>query len=115
MKIRPKRYKIERDAVGMTPRQRLDTRRAELAELELRKKRGELLDRSEVEHERRETAEILRSDLGALAAKQAMLVAGKKLTVPQARTLLHGAIVVMTERWVEAGKVEKTQGGTSDE
>lgn len=88
-------------------RARLTSAKADVAEMDRKRMRGELLSRAEVEHERRDTAEVLRSDLGALSTRQASLVAGRKLSHVQARALLHGVIVEMVKRWHEAGNVEK--------
>ncbi len=96
-------YAGSRDAEGLTPRQRLDTRKAELAELELKERRGELIPRDKVEAERSETAQIIKADLGALPMQ---IGAALRLAPDQVRVV--GEIVAaMVGGWTSAGKVDR--------
>ena len=56
-------YRLPRDSEGMTPRQRLDTARAKIAEIELAEKRGELVAKSEIDRKLAADAEVVKSDL----------------------------------------------------
>ena len=92
----------------MTPKERLETRKAELAELEIAQKRGELIKRSEVEAEQQECAEVLGSDLyGALPPRIAGLLAGRTLTAPEIRKVVLECIDEMVAGWVTSEIVPK--------
>jgi len=99
-------YKVVRDKDGMTPRQRLDTRKAELAEIELAEKRGQLIPRAQVEASDQEAAEIIRMDLGyGLPSALASRLAGQAYTASEVRGIVMDEVRAMVARWHRGGSV----------
>ena len=96
-------YAAPRDGSGYTPRQRLDAAKADIAEMEREKLRGDLVSRSEVEARDKADAEILRSDLASLAAQLSGPLSGKKFSMPQVREIAMKEIQKMVARWNDAG------------
>jgi len=97
------KYKQVRDAVGMTPRQQVDARRAMLLGIEIKEKMGELVKASEVEAERRECANVLQSDLfGALPSRCVTELFGKKLSAEQMRQKIIGVVREIVGGWTNA-------------
>ena len=100
-------YRLHRDADGLTPRQRVDARKADLLEIELAQKRGDLVSRADVEARDKADAEVLRSDLSALAPKLSSRLSGKVFSIVQVREIVMAELVVMVSHWQEAALVGK--------
>lgn len=107
---RPRGYAGSRDADGLTPRQRLDLRKAELAEIELAVRRGELVSKADVDKAEAEAAEILRNDLGyTLPATLASRLSGRVFHAHEVRTVVQEVVREMVGRWQSAGHVRDAQ------
>lgn len=90
-----------------TPRQRLDMIHAQSALFELQKKRGLHYSKAEIDAERAETAEIIRSDLGALGKQVSEQLSGCVLMPVEAQRIIDRAIYEMVKRWHAAGRVNE--------
>lgn len=96
-------YAIARDTEGMTPKQRLDSLKADAQELENKVRRGELLERDEVERAHAEMREVLRSDLvGALPLRLAGELSGRKMNPQSIRAAVLAAVSDMLKSWGDA-------------
>jgi hypothetical protein len=77
--------------------------KADMQDMENRVRRGELIDRAEVDAGRAEAQEIIRSDLlGTLPLRIAALLAGKVEAV-EARQVVITAVREMLSGWHKAG------------
>ena len=87
----------------MTPRQLLDYRKAQLAEMELAQKKGELVPYSEVEAGLKEAAEVIQSDLyGTLISRCVGEFANQKLSPQEVRERIKRIIDEIVKSWSEA-------------
>jgi hypothetical protein len=104
-KIKPRGgYRGARDNEGLTPRQRLDALKADLASLDLAKQRGELVSLAEVEAGHAEMREVVRSDLlGVLPLKLGALLAGKSMEAREVREVVLGAVRDVLQSWAAGG------------
>ena len=100
-------YRQHRDQLGLTPRQSVDMRRAELLAMELAVKRGELVERAVVDAAAAREAEVLRGDLFALPAALAGKLANKKFSHAKVRAIVDAALRDMVQRWVDANLTTK--------
>ena len=97
-------YRIARDENDMTPRQRLDSLKADAQALANRIREGELCERTDVEAAHAEMREVLRSDLlGALPLRLAGELADRKQSAPQVRAVVLRAVNAMVASWSDAG------------
>ena len=95
-------------ATGFTPRQLVDSRRAHLLGLEIAEKSGALVKKSEVEEARRQTADVLQSDLfGALPSRCATELGGKLFTAEQVRSVVLKIVYDIVGNWIDAEIVPK--------
>ena len=96
-------YAVVRDDEGLTPRQRWEKLKGDAQDLENQKRRGELLERREVEKAHAEMVEVLRSDLvGALPLRLAGEMSGRKMTPQEVRAAVLAAVNDMLASWTDA-------------
>ena len=100
-----------RDKDGLTPRQRLDSIKAAREAWQFQRERALYISREDVDRTDKEFAEILMSDLTALANIAGARVAGKKLTIVQAREIITGVIREMCQRWIDAKNITDLKNG----
>ena len=99
-------YRMPRNADGLTPKQRLDTAKAEAQEFENRRKREEWQTRADAEQAARETAEIIQSDLyGTIPLALAGKLSGRAFTPGEVRAIVRMEIDSAVRNWVKGGRV----------
>ncbi len=92
-------YRGQRNENGLTPRQLLDSRKAELLQMEILQKQGELCRKDEVLAGLKEAAEVIQSDLyGTLVSKLVSALAGRK--TPPSR--FHEACTAIVDEIVKS-------------
>lgn len=88
----------------LTPRARLDAIHAMQALLEYKVRKGQLLERADVEAGHAEMREIIRNDLvGSLPLRLANELSGRKHTPAQVRAIALAAVREMVRGWNKAG------------
>lgn len=104
-KVRPRGgYRGARDDEGLTPRQRLDALKADLASLDLAKQRGELVNRADVEAGHAEMREVIRADLlGTLPLRVSLALADKALPAREVRAVVLDAVREVLASWHAGG------------
>lgn len=106
--VRTGGYRRTRDADGMTPKERLETRKAELAELELAEKRRQLMKVSDHDAQEAEAAEIIRNDLGyQLPSALASALSGRVFTAQEVKRVSLDLIRAIIRRWNDGGQINK--------
>lgn len=97
-------YRGVRDfSTGLTPRQEVDTRRAQLLAIEIARQRGLLIEKTTVEAGIRECAEVIQSDLfGALPSRCATVLGGKKKNAEQVRLVVRQIVDEIVGNWISA-------------
>ncbi len=98
-------YRGARDDEGLTPRQRLDALKADLAAIELQKAHGELVLVSEVDAGHAEMRDVIRSDLlGTLPLRIAGQLAGRgPLDAREIREAVLVAVREIIAGWAAGG------------
>lgn len=87
----------------MTPRERLDHIHGLQALQVLRTRKGQLVERAEIDKAHAEMVEVLRSDLiGALPLTLAGALSGQKFTPQQVRQAVLDAVNGMIRSWADA-------------
>lgn len=97
---KPKVWWTEEELADMTPRSALDAVHAMQANVELRKKRGELYEKDEIDKTHAEMVEVMRRDLlGTLPLRLSRMLSSRKLTPAQVRVLALEAINETIAGW----------------
>ena len=92
------------ELAAMTPRTRLDAIHAMQATVEYRIRRGQLVERAEVEAEQRETAELIRLAMfRTLPARLGHLLAGKVRTDHEVREVVLREVRDVVRSWKAGG------------
>ena len=102
-------YQLTRDKDGLTPMQRLSARKADLAEIEIAEKLGNLVSKEHVEAGLREGGEVIGSDLfGTLVSRVVSEFAGRDTMTPQhVRAAMTGIVHEIVAGWQKAGVVRE--------
>lgn len=102
-------YRGFRDDSGLTPMQRLSARKADLAEIEIAEKLGNLVSKEHVEAGLREGGEVIGSDLfGTLVSRVVSEFAGRDTMTPQhVRAAMTGIVHEIVAGWQKAGVVRE--------
>lgn len=99
-----RKYRVDRDDEGLTPRQRLDALKADLAALELAKQRGDLVPRADVAAGHSEMREMVRKDmLGTLPLKLGFALADKAIPAREVREVALGIVREVLRGWAAGG------------
>ena len=95
-------------ATGLTPKQRLDTAKAEAQEFENKRDRENWQTRDQAETAAQETAEIIQADLyGTLPLALAGKLSGRAFTAPEIRIIIRNEIDGMVRQWVKGERVSE--------
>lgn len=102
-----KGYAGPRDkATGLTPKQRLDTAKAEAQEFENRKNLESWQTREQAEAAAQQTAETIQSDIyGTLPLDLAAKLSGKVFTPAEVRAIVRTSVDLMVRQWAKGGGV----------
>jgi hypothetical protein len=93
---------------GLTPKQRLDTAKAEAQEFENKRDRENWQTRDQAETAAQETAEIIQADLyGTLPLALAGKLSGRAFTAPEIRIIIRNEIDGMVRQWVKGERVSE--------
>jgi len=92
---------------GLTARQRVDTRKAELLEIQIAKERGELVGKDEVVAERRQVAEVIVSDLMSVGGRLSSRLASLKSS-PEIKAAIDAEMLAIMHRWKDGGLVDES-------
>jgi hypothetical protein len=102
------KYSIARFEDGLTPKQRLDTAKAEAQEFENRKNRENWQTREQAEAAAQQTAETIQSDIyGTLPLDLAAKLSGKAFTPAEVRAIVRTSVDLMVRQWVKGGGVSE--------
>lgn len=95
--------KMSADLAALRPRERLDAIHAMQALLDLKVRKGELVEKSEVEAGHAEMRELIRNDLvGSLPMRLAGELSGRALDPAQVRAVVLNAVRDMIRGWAKA-------------
>jgi len=104
-------YNKTRDAFGLSPRDRLDTAKAEAQEFENRRNREAWQTREQAEIAAKETAEIIQSDLyGTILLALAGKLSGRVFTPAEVRAIVRAEVDSAVQNWIKGDRVPKESG-----
>lgn len=99
---------MPRNSEGLTPKQRLDTAKAEAQEFENKRNREAWQTRAEAEAAAQETAEVIQADLyGAVPLALAGKLSGRVFTPAEVRQIVRAEIDAAVRQWVKGDRVSK--------
>jgi len=106
-------YNKKRGEDGLTPRERLDTAKADAQEFENRKNLESWQTRAQAEAIAQETAEIIQADLyGTLPLSLAGKLSGRVFTPAEVRQIIRAEVDAVVKEWVKGDRVsEKSVAG----
>jgi hypothetical protein len=101
-------YNKTRGKDGMTPRERLDTAKADAQEFQNRREEERWQTREEAEAAAQETAEIIQGDLyGTIPLALAGKLSGRIFTPAEVRAIIRAEIDAAVREWVKGERVSK--------
>ena len=93
---------------GLTPRQRLDTAKAEAQEFNNKRERESWQTREQAEAAAQETAEVIQGDLyGTIPLALAGKLSGRVFTPAEVRAIIRAEIDAAVREWVKGERVSK--------
>lgn len=101
-------YNKRRGHDGLTPRERLDTAKAEAQEFDNRRERERWQTREQAEAAAQETAEVIQGDLyGTIPLALAGKLSGRVFTPAEVRAIIRAEIDSAVREWVKGERVSE--------